>query len=254
MVIHHVHDHAQPALVQRLYHLLEFLNADFPMERIRGVASFRHVIVLRVIAPVELRFIGGFVHGGVVIYRLQVHVGNPQIRQVVNARRFSGSIFQAVFGKGQVLARISRRSQLVGEITDVHFPDHRFVVGVDAVNEGILSESFRIRGIQVNHHAPVSVHADCLRVGIHRFLLPDNRCDRIGVVGSLAAGRLRAPDALLSPGHLHVVIRFPAVAGLKQVQHHPGSRRCPDLEDGAVFPGYGAQVIPVIVELFRESG
>ena len=94
--------------MQGLYHLLEFPDADLAVERIRGIAAFRHVIVLRIISPVELRFIGGLVHGGVVVYRLQVHMGDPQVRQVINTRRFSGRVGQAVLGKGQVFARIRR--------------------------------------------------------------------------------------------------------------------------------------------------
>ena len=253
MVIDHIHDHTQPASMQRLHHLLEFRNTDLAVEWIRGIASFRHVIVLRVVSPVKLRLIGGLVHRGIIVYRLQVHMGDSQIRQVVNAGRFSGSIFQSMFGKGQVFAGISRRGQLVGEVTDMYFPDHRFIVGTDAVNECVLPKSFRICGIQVNHHAPVTIHADRPGIGIHRFLFPDNRRHRIGIVGARAAGCFRAPHALISQVHVNAVIRFPAVSGLKQIQHHPGSRRRPDLEGCAVFPSHSAQVIPVIVIFLRKG-
>ena len=118
VVVDHVHDHAQAALVERLHHLAEFENARGAVG-IGRVAALGHVVVQRVVAPVEgiavrrrrdqRLLLGGigwqgrervergrlprglvFVGGGEVERRQQVHVrdaGQSQGRQVLHAIR-----------------------------------------------------------------------------------------------------------------------------------------------------------------------
>ena len=253
VVVYHIHHNAQPAFVQCLHHLLEFLHTDFSVIRICGITAFRRIVVLRVIAPVELRFFGRLVHGGIVIHRLQVHMGDAQVLQVINSRRFSRGVGQAMLSKGQVLARISGRRQLVGKVTHMHFPDHRLVIGADAVSKCIRSETLRIRSSQVNDHTPVAVHADRAGIGIHRFLLTGSSGDRVGIIGSGAAGRFRAPHALFSPDHVQGPVSVTAVTGFKQVQHHPSGSRGPYLEGGPVFTGHSAEIVPVIQIPFSKG-
>ena len=90
MVVHHIHDDADVVLVQALDHLLHFGDAGARVARIGGVRAFRHVVVLRVVAPV-LRAIGvvaqvaGLVDGTVVVHRHDLHVGDAQRLEIVKA-------------------------------------------------------------------------------------------------------------------------------------------------------------------------
>ena len=52
VVVHHIHDDADVVLVQALDHLLHFGDAGARVARIGGVRAFRHVVVLRIVAPV----------------------------------------------------------------------------------------------------------------------------------------------------------------------------------------------------------
>ena len=54
VIVHHVHYYAQAVGVKRLHHLLELAHAHFAVIRVGGIAAFRRVVVLRVVAPVEL--------------------------------------------------------------------------------------------------------------------------------------------------------------------------------------------------------
>ena len=179
-------------------------------------------------------------------------MGDSQVLQVIQPCRFPRSVHQALLGEGQVFPRIPGGCQLIGKIPHVHFPDHSLVVGVQGRHEGVLPESLRIRGRQIHDHAPVTVDPGCPGVGIHRFLFPRRGSHQVSIVGPGTAGCLRAPYALLSPGHFQAVIRVRRVAGLKKVQPDPARGGRPNLEYGAVLPGNRAQVIPVIRPLFPE--
>ena len=51
VVVDHIHDHAQPALVERLHHLAEFEDA-LRAVGVGAVAAFRRGVVQRIVAPV----------------------------------------------------------------------------------------------------------------------------------------------------------------------------------------------------------
>ena len=63
MVIHGIENHSDASLVKRHHHLLELLDAGSRRIWIGAIAAFRHIIVLRIIAPVELRLVElGFIY------------------------------------------------------------------------------------------------------------------------------------------------------------------------------------------------
>ena len=105
MVVDDVHDHAESRLVQGLHHLLEFLHADFAVRRIGRIAAFRHIVVLRIVTPVEIPA-RRFVNGGIVVNRLQVYVGDTKFLQIIDADGHAGVILQTGFCKRQILAGI----------------------------------------------------------------------------------------------------------------------------------------------------
>ena len=63
MVINSIEDHSDASLVKCHHHLLELLDAGFWRIRVGAVTTFRHIIVLRIVPPVELRLIKlGFIY------------------------------------------------------------------------------------------------------------------------------------------------------------------------------------------------
>ena len=71
MVINDVHNDADTPVVQSLNHLLEFLDSDLAVIRVRRIRAFRNIVVDRVIAPVILRLVElCFVNGAVIIHRV----------------------------------------------------------------------------------------------------------------------------------------------------------------------------------------
>ena len=85
VVVDHVEDDPDASLVQRLHHLLELPDAHFRMEGFGGVAAFRHVVVLRVVAPVVLRH-GELrlVDGGEVERRQDMYGVDAELSQIVD--------------------------------------------------------------------------------------------------------------------------------------------------------------------------
>ena len=252
MVVHHIHHDAQPGRVQSLHHLLEFPDPDFPVIRIGGIAAFRRVVVLRVVAPVELSFTAAFIHRGEVIDRLQVNVGNAQLLQVIHTGGEAGSIGQSCFSEGQVLSREGGGGQTVGEITDMDFPDDGILIGGQAGIKSAVPETVRIRLRQIDDHAAVPVHANSAGVGIHRLLRSDGSRYGIGVIGSVTAGGFGAPDTFFAGDHGNGFISIDTVACLKQVQHHGGRGGRPDLEDGLSAQEDGTEVVSVIGIVFYK--
>ena len=57
MIVNHIHDHADLVVVKYFYHLFHLGNTDSTVVRIGGIGTFRDIIIFRVIAPVELRFV-----------------------------------------------------------------------------------------------------------------------------------------------------------------------------------------------------
>ena len=52
VIIHHVENHTDASLVQRLYHLLELADAYLRFVRIGGIATLGHVVVHGVVTPI----------------------------------------------------------------------------------------------------------------------------------------------------------------------------------------------------------
>ena len=55
MVIHHVENHTDTRIVERLYHLFKLTDTHLWIVRIGGIASLGHVVVHGIVTPVILR-------------------------------------------------------------------------------------------------------------------------------------------------------------------------------------------------------
>ena len=65
--------------MQSLHHLFEFSNPDLSMIRIGRIGTLRHIVVLRIIAPIVL-FLpqSGLIHCLIIKTRQQMNMRNPQ--------------------------------------------------------------------------------------------------------------------------------------------------------------------------------
>ena len=71
--------------MQALDRLLELADAHLAARRIARIAALRHVVIHRVIAPVELRVVARLVHRAVVVNRQQLNMRNAQTPDIVYA-------------------------------------------------------------------------------------------------------------------------------------------------------------------------
>ena len=89
VVVNHVENYADASFVEGLDHLLEFADADVRTVGVRRIATFRHVVVDRVVAPVvfvvsETRL----VHRTIVVRGKDMNSVDTQRLQVVDGPRF----------------------------------------------------------------------------------------------------------------------------------------------------------------------
>ena len=131
-------------------------------------------------------------------------------------------------------------------------PDDRILIGIKPVVIGIRRKALRIGGVEIDDHAAVAVHADCLRIRVGRFLRADCRRDRVGVIGAAADGLRARPDTLLRPFHIDGQEGFAAVARLEEVQHHAACRRRPDLERRFAAVDDCSEIVAVVGPVFDE--
>ena len=143
MVVDHVHHDTDSVVMESLNHLLELTDPHFSVEGIGGIAAFRRVVILRVISPVELRGIAALVHCGIIVDGLEMNMGDAQLLQVIHPGRKAGGVCQAGFREGQVFSGISGGSQPVGEIPDMHFPDHGILIALQPRVKAAAAEAFR---------------------------------------------------------------------------------------------------------------
>ena len=110
MVVNNVHNDGDVAVMERLNHLLEFLDSDIAVVGVRGIGTLGSVVVLGVITPVA---VGsgrrGLVYGLEVIDRHELNAVDALLNEIVNAGSdvARGSVEgRARLGKAEVLASV----------------------------------------------------------------------------------------------------------------------------------------------------
>ena len=253
VVVHHIHDDADVVLVQALDHLLHFGDAGARVARIGGVRAFRHVVVLRVVAPV-LRAIGvvaqvaGLVDGTVVVHRHDLHVGDAQRLEIVEAGGRALGGLRAGFDHAQVLALLvggDAGGRVDGEVADVHLGDG----GVGGLAEGRHALARLAHGLLGEHYGALTVGdgRGGVRIGrgVHRAV---GEGEPVGVRG--AGGKLLhrgAPHALAFTGHVDGLIDLGIrVGGLVGDELDLGGGRRPHLEAGLLLGEGRAQILAAV--------
>ena len=165
MVIHGIENHSDASLVKCHHHLLELLDTGSRSIRVGTVAAFRHIIVLRIVTPVELRLVElGFIYGCIIEYRLEMDGIDAEVLEIFDSLRF---------GEGEILALIFQtRCRRNGEITHVKLVDNEVGWRLDG-RAHILVPSHRVGIIQINDSTTVSVDTYCLSKCTRSFTLTD---------------------------------------------------------------------------------
>ena len=105
VIVDHIHNHFDAGIMQRLHHLLDLADAHGPVIRIRGVRSFRNVVIDGIVTPV-VSAADRFVDGTEIVDRHQLHRGNAKLFEIRQSRR-------------KIRMTVQRRSQ-VGERNIFH--------------------------------------------------------------------------------------------------------------------------------------
>ena len=179
-------------------------------------------------------------------------VGDAQLLQVVHAHGHAVLVDKPLLGEGQVLALVLRRTDQVGEVTDVNLPDDGLGVGIDGVLQGIGIPALGVGLREIHHHGAVAVQTRGLAVGVGGGLGTDGGGDGVGVVGAVTAGLGVAPDTLLPAGHGNALDEGIGVTVGVEIQLDLGGGGSPDLEGGLIPADNRAQVGAVVVEVLGE--
>ena len=216
-------------------HLLELADTHFRPIRVGGIRAFRHVVVLRVISPVVLRFIKpGFVHRRKVERRQQLYVCHAQFLQMVNAR-FLAQIRMRSF---------LRQSQELSSVPDAGDGIDREIAMVQLINHHV-GEAFqrrtlvfvpplRIRLFPVDDGCPVAVHSHSLGHESGRISLPYIvylDIERIELSFQVFV-HASLPHTVRCRFHLHHTIGRTSLPFFVQQHPHFLSRRSPKREAG----------------------
>ena len=262
VVVDHIHHHVQAVLVQPGDHLLHFLDASARVTRVGGVRAFRHVVVLRIVAPVVLRAvaqIAGLVHGTVVVDGHDLHMRHAERLEVVDAggRRALLAVDRgALLDEAEILAAIGFGDAGVrvdGHVTNVRLGDDR--VGRLAERRHALAGIALLLVGEHDGSLAVGHGGGRVRVG--------GRVDRavgegqlvvVGVILEIFVHGER-PHALLA-GLLQrhgVGLRCLRIGGVGvQAQRHLGGGRRPQLERGLLGLVGHAKIIAVVGVLLVE--
>ena len=225
MIIHSVEDNTDACLVQCLHHGLELAYAHLWLVWICRVAAFGHIVVFRVVAPIELWAVQlCLVYRSIVKERLKVDGVDAETLQIGYGARF---------GESQILAlMLHARSGTDGEVAHVKLVDN--LVGRRRKSRtAVVSPSFRIGVSHIQYCATVAVDAYSLGKRARTLALAD-------VEGVEHAGKIALdcgfPTVVAYSTHLNSLDGFASLSAL--VQAELGGRRRVEMEYGlclAVF-------------------
>ena len=165
VIVDHVHNHFDAGIMQRLHHLLDLADAHGPVIRIRGVRSFRNVVIDGIVTPV-VSAADRFVDGTEIVDRHQLHRGNAKLFEIRQSRRKIRMTVQrrSQVGERKIFSTMgfgeSSRG-IVAEIADMRFPNNR--LRNRHFRHAIGIPTFGIGARQVDDHASTAVHASRVR-------------------------------------------------------------------------------------------
>ena len=197
VVVHHVHDHAQAVVVERLDHPLHLRHTDSAVKRIGGVRPFGDVVIHRVVAPVVLGMRLALVGEAEVIHWQKVNVGDAQRLDVVKAGGMAAPGLCAGFGQTQKLALVLNMGAGVGgQVTDVQLVENGVGDRLPGVGVCVGIPLRGIDGCHVQNHRPAAVNAGGSGVGVADLPGLTVHGDEVGVVNAVQVSEsFRRPGA-----------------------------------------------------------
>ena len=78
MIVNHIHDHTKTSFVNCLDHLFHFPDSDFTMSGICRIGALRHIVIDRVVPPVELRIFPCFIYRTIIIHWHDLNMCHPE--------------------------------------------------------------------------------------------------------------------------------------------------------------------------------
>ena len=245
MVIHNIHHDADACLMQRLHHLLCLFDAHLAVIGLGGIGALRHIVVHRIVAPVEFRF--GLIHRAEVIHRQDMQVRNAKFLQVIDTRRHTSGCLCSLFRKFQILSGILHAGAFIHrKIPDVQLIDYRIRDPLPGMGITVVLPALRVCAVEVNDHRAVAVHSGRSRIGIARLRALAVSHRLIGIIGAVQiAFRLQKPCSVHVSRHgkpLRPVVRR-SVTALIQVHINLIGKRRPHLENSLLRRPYSAEVI-----------
>ena len=253
MVVHHIHDDADVVLMQFLDHLLHFGDTGARVGRIGGIRAFRHVVVLRIVAPVlrairVVAQVAGLIDETIIVHRHDLHMADAQLLQVVKAGGGAFLRLRAGFHDTQVLALLvcgNAGIRVDGEVANVHFRDG----GVSGLAEGRHALAGGSHILLGQHHGTLAIgdRGGGVRIGggVDRAI---GESELVGVCGAGSELLHRgAPHALVFAGHIDGLVDFGVrIGGLVDDELYLGGGRSPHLETGPSLLEGSAQIVAII--------
>ncbi len=174
MVVNNVHNYLNTCVVKRHNHLLHFVDALCAVCGVGRIRALGHVVVERVVAPIILarlvvrRLVKAFAHAGKIEQRLEMHLRDAQILDIIERGRLTVAVLGARFGKTE-------------EFTSVGFGHaralvYRQIAKLSLVNNGAGIRRKRRIGLicpavgigrgKVEYHAALAVASRASRVRV----------------------------------------------------------------------------------------
>ena len=252
VVVNNVHYNADACCVQRLHHLLVFLDTNCTVEGVGGVAALGNVIVFGIVAPVELGIGIAFVNSCIVVYGQQVNVSNAELLEIINAYGLTVLVDKTGLCESKILALVLRGSDLVGEVSYVYFPDNCLGVGRKVAVQSCCIPTVGIGERKVNNHTSVAVYARCLCIGVNSLLGSNGGGNGVGVICTVSALFGVRPYTLFALDHFNGLVGFYVVPCLKEVEQYFGCGGCPYLKGGIIAVDICTEIVTVIVEVLGK--
>ena len=171
MIVYHIHNHADAGLMQRLNHFLHFPDTYLAVERIGCIRALRHIVLYRVITPVEcFRIV--FRHTAEIKNRKEMHMRNAKRFQVIEPGRMNPVAVQrcAFFRKGQKLSTVLIRNtgmRITRKILHMKLI-HATVLRPD-FRPFILLPAHRVRLCKIYYHTPLRINTGSHAIRICRI-------------------------------------------------------------------------------------
>ena len=241
--------------MESLNHLLHLPDSDFSMSGICGIGSLGHIVIHRIIPPVELLRIPVFIHRAIIIGRHQLYICHSQFLKVADSCGMDAILIKGgiLAGKSFVLAPVffgKSSGCIPGKFFDMQFINNVFSRFLRSL---ILRPSFRIRLSQIHCHTAPSIQPARLGIGIGRtYCLTVHLQSKVIINSMEFLFHTPFPHTLLPLPHGNPFKSLSFVSRPVQIHCHGIRRRAPQEEGSPFLCAGNTQVFSIIQKFFLE--